>query len=62
MKTLNDRKPESTIRTTTFPCALDTCETCESTRTSRGVGEYRINADRTVTLINCSDCHINEDI
>ena len=52
------KQPASAICTTTYKCKYDTCETCGSTRTSRGVGEYRINADGTVTLINCSDCHL----
>ena len=54
------KQPVSAIRTTTYKCGYDTCETCESTRTSRGIGEYRINTDGTVTLINCSDCHLQE--
>ena len=43
-------------RTTTFPCLLNECQNCHSTRTTRGVGEYAIIGDEH-HLINCSDCN-----
>lgn len=45
------------IRTTTYLCHSDKCGRCHSTRSGRGVGEYRKHKDGSETLINCSDCY-----
>ena len=53
--------PPEPIRTTTYLCRGDECEGCGSTRTSRGVGEYRkteLDGSGSEALINCSDCHL----
>jgi len=46
------------MKTTSYRIGYaDECDRCGSLRSDRGVGEYRIDADGSETLINCSDCH-----
>ena len=44
------------MKTTTYRCGLDRCESCGSHRSSRGIGEYQIHDNGQETLVNCSDC------
>ena len=45
------------MKTTTYRCLSTKCQSCQSTRDTRGIGEFQIHADGTETLINCPDCH-----
>ena len=45
------------VRVTTYRCQSDKCQSCGSTRNTRGIGQYQIEGD-TQTLISCSDCHL----
>ena len=50
------------MKTTTYRCGLDRCESCGSRRDTRGIGEYLKHDNGQETLISCSDCHRHSEI